>query len=209
MNKILPIIIFLFSIQIFSQDFEGIIEYENSYEKLVENDAIKIEDLKAFLGTKSKFVTKKGAYKQISEGKFMSYQLYKPNQSKLFYKDLINADTLYFKDLKKYENTEFEYEIIKNADTILGHVCHKLIYKTKDTEEHYYFAPDLKQNPKYFKDYKFGNKDKLTELTKSINLRYDLFFNGLKIKSIATEIKRQNIEDSEFEIMKNQIIAEK
>jgi hypothetical protein len=209
MKKTLLIIIFLFSIQVFSQDFKGIIKYETSFEKLVENNAINIEDLKAFLGINSTFITKNGSYKQISEGKFMSFQLYKPNQSKLYYKDLIEADTLYFKDVKKHDNTKFEYEIIKNADTILGYVCHKLIYKTKDSESHYYFAPELKQNPKYFKNYKFENKDKLVELTKSIYLRYDLFFNGLKIKSTATSIERKKIKDNEFEIPKNQIIVEK
>ena len=209
MKKLQTIILILISTITFSQDFEGIIEYKITYENLNEQNKVDIKGMENFLGTKSIFTTKKGAYKQISEGQYMSFQVYKPNDAKLYYKDFIESDTIYFKDLKKFDNTEFEFEIIKNADTILNHICDKLIYKTDQTEEHYYFSPDLKQNPKYFKDYSFGNKNKLTELTKSIHLRYDLFFNGILIKSVATEIKEQKIEDKEFEIPKNSILKEK
>ena len=114
-KHLLLLLIFTISTQLYSQDFEGIIEYKSSYEKLIENDAINLENLKVFLGTKSTFITKKGAYKQISDGKFMTYQLYKPKENKLYYKDLIEGDTLYFKDLEKHESTDFKYEIIKNA----------------------------------------------------------------------------------------------
>jgi len=211
MKKLQIILIFLISNITFSQDFEGIIEYENSYSKINEENPINLKDLENFLGIKSTFITKEGFYKQISEGKYMSFQIYNPSESRLYYKDLIESDSLFIKDLTKFDNTEFEYEIKKNADTILNHICDKLIYKKQDQniEEHYYFTTKYKQNPEYFKNFTFGNKNKLSELMKSVYLRYDVFFNGIIISSVATEIKEQKIEDKEFEIPKNSILKEK
>lgn len=125
MKRSLLILILFLSTQVYTQDFEGIIEYENTYEKSTEYDEINLEELSAFLGIKSTFITKQGKYKQISDGRFMSFQIYKPKESKLYYKDFIEGDTLFYKDLKKSESTKFEYRITKNSDTILGHVCHK------------------------------------------------------------------------------------
>lgn len=209
MTKLYTLIILLTSTLSFSQDFEGVINYDITFEKIGENNSINIKELEEFIGTKSKFITKNGAYKQLSEGKFMAFQIYNASESKLYYKDIIESDTLYFKDLTKFENTEFEYEIIKNADTILNHVCHKLIYKTAELEEHYYFSPDLKQSPKYFQNFTVGNKNKLTELMKSVYLRYDVIYYGISIKSIATEIKIQKINDTEFGTPMNSILKEK
>jgi hypothetical protein len=209
MTKLYTLILLLVSTLSFSQDFEGIINYDITYEKIDENITVNIKELEEFLGKKSTFITKDGAYKQLSEGKFMAFQIYNPNESKLYYKDIIQSDTLYFNDLKKFENTEFEYEIIKNADTILNHVCHKLIYKNAESEEHYYFSSDLKQNPKYFQNFTVGNKNKLTELMKSVYLRYDVIYYGISIKSIATEIKHQKMNNTEFDIPIKSIVKEK
>ena len=88
MKKLQTIILLLISTITFSQDFEGIIEYKITYENLNEQNKVDIKGLENFLGTKSIFTTKKGAYKQISEGQYMSFQVYKPNDAKLYYKDL-------------------------------------------------------------------------------------------------------------------------
>lgn len=209
MTKLLTITFLVTSLLCSSQDFEGTIEYDLSFEKLDKNIPMKIEEIEEYIGTKSTYITKEGSFKQISEGKFMAYQVYKSSENKLYYKDIIGNDTIFFKDLSKYENTAFEYEIIRNADTILNYVCHKLIYNTQDSEEHFYFAPELKQNPDFFRGFAFGNKNKLTELMKSVFLRYDVISYGLKIKTIATEVKIQSVKDEEFVIPQNVVIMEK
>ena len=44
---------------------------------------------------------------------------------------------------------------------------------------------------------------------KSVYLKSEVYFNGLLLKSTATEIKHQNINDDEFKIPEDSIIKEK
>ena len=205
MKTVLIIIIFLTSFNSFSQDFEGEIKYVISAKtKFDVKIPMKLENS---IGSTSTLLTKRGAYKQETNSTFMAFQIYLPNEGKLYYKNTIESDTLRVKDVQKFENQIYEYEIIKNADTILGYICDKLIQKTNSTQQDFYYCSDLKLNPIYFKDFVAFEKNKVTEIMKSVYLRSDLIYPNLTISYTAVEVKRRKIKDEEFNLPKNQIIV--
>jgi len=197
-KKALLLVLLYTSMQSFCQDFEGVIDYTLSYASLEKDSDANLEELIALFGTQSTFITKDGEYKQLSNGQFLNYLLYKPKTARLYYKDALDGDTLFYTNVNAYDNTDFDLRIFKNADTILGHPCHKLVYKTENVEEHYYFAPDLKINPVHYENHTYANKNKLVALMRSVYLRHEMRINGVLLKMIATEIQPFNIKDSVF-----------
>ena len=195
--------IILISFKSLSQEFEGEITYAISAKSKINIPA----ELLEMIGNKSIFITKKGAYKQITNSTFMALQIYIPNEGKLYYKNNIESDTLLFKDVQKFENEVYEYEIVKNADTILGYVCDKLIQKSKSMQQDFYYNSSLRLNPIHFKNFTAFEKNKVSEIIKSLYLRSDVIYQNLVISSVAVEIKRKEIDDIEFSLPQKQIIV--
>jgi hypothetical protein len=211
MKRTVILILFLLSNQIFSQEFEGRIMYKNSCEKTDSVNSFDLHQFLIFMGDTTKFITKKGSYKKITNGSFKPYQLYNASQPICFYKDKIESDTLYFIDYRKFSDYECEYKIEKNSDTILGYICDKLTVTDKKSRAiiHCYFAPDLKQNPKYYKDYRQDDMNKIMGLTKSVILRYESLSGGMKISQEAIKVEKLKIRNREFKIPKDQFLIEK
>lgn len=212
-KKLFLIIITLFSLITYSQDFEGKIEYKITCIKN-NKEVIDSPEFIKFMGDKSTFVTKKGSYKQITNSYISSFQLYDPNKNKLYLKNNRNtteSDTLFSVDVSKMKNTKFEYEIIKNADTILGHICNKLIIKPHSNliQQDYYYSSDLKLNPKYFKNFSAFDKNKITDLMKSVFLRLDFHFKDFILNMTAIDIQKIEISDSEFTLPSYKLLVEK
>lgn len=204
MKNLKTIIIFLFTYLGYSQDFEGKIEYQITYFDK-NNVEVNIPKVNQLMGEKSTFITKKGKYKQITNSDFMSFQLYSSNEKKLYIKNNWNqkeSDTLFYLDPSKLENVSFKYEITKNAATILGYLCDKLT--VKDTlniiREEYFYSPDLKLNPKYFKDFSAFNKNKITDLMKAVFLKLSYYYPEFTLSMTAIDIKKIKISDSEFNL---------
>jgi hypothetical protein len=129
MKKMIVSIVLIFSFSVSAQDFEGKIKYKISYYQKDNETLIESPELIRLLGDSSIFITKKGSYKQVTNSHYMAYQLYDPLENRLYIKNETESDTLFYIVGSKIKNTKFEYEIIKNADIILGHVCDKLNVK--------------------------------------------------------------------------------
>jgi len=209
-KKTTLILVLLFAFKSFSQEFEGQIKYDISF-KSVDGGKLSNEDLvRKTVGRKSVFVTKKGAYKQITDSNFMALQIYNPDQGKLYYQNDTESDTINYKDVLKWnnENYEYEYEIVKNADTILGYICDKLIQRSKIGEQDFYYNSKLKLNPIHFKNFIAFEKNKVTEIMKSVFLRSDMRFKNLILSYLATEINESKISDETFNLPKGKVIIE-
>ena len=190
-------ILLLLSLKIFSQDFEGKVEYKFYYFPSG-NNAIDTLELKKTFGSTSTFITKKGKYKQITDSDMLTYQLYIPEENRLYFQDRISPDQLFYLRGEKSDNTPFEYEIVENADTILGYSCNKLTYQSGGLKLIYYYAPKLKINPKYYKDFSYLNRNKVLELIRSVFLRQDIEMPDFIGRIEAYRINPTKISDSEF-----------
>lgn len=212
-KKLFTFTIILFSLMTYSQDFEGKIEYKITCIKN-NKEVIDSPEFIKFIGDKSTFITKRGSYKQITNSSLNSFQLYDPNKNKLYLKnnrDSIESDTLFFVDVSKMKNTNFEYEIIKNADTILGHICNKLIIKAHSNviQQDYYYSSDLKLNSKYFKNFTAFDKNKITDIMKSVFLKLDFHFNDFTLNMTAIDIQKIAISDTEFTLPPHKLLIKK
>ena len=209
MRKIVTSFILLISISVYSQDFEGKIEYKLSYYQKDSKAIIDSPEIIKLLGDTSTFITKKGFYKQITNSQYMAFQLYDPKENRLYMKSKIESDTLFYIVTSKIKNTKFEYEIIKNADTILGHVCDKLSVRDSVGKQDYYFANDLKVSPEYFQNFTAFNKNKITDIMKSVFLRVDYYFINFIARMEATVIIETKENNEEFLLPPHKILLEK
>ena len=209
MKKLFLLIIFISSHFIFSQDFEGEIIYELKYYNAQNGEEIKDANLKKLLGTKSVLFVKDGYNKQSFDSNYMSKQIFSPNDDKFYYRNKQVNDTLYYHDLSKDYNTNFSIDIEKHKIEILGYKCQKLSYKDSLVKADYYFAPELKSDPKYFKNYKIGNRNKIQEKMKSLFLRYDFYIENLIIQGTAIIVKERKLTNKELELPTHNVLIEK
>lgn len=192
-------------------DFEGKVEYRLRF---VPDPGKNVDTLKLRkeIGEKSTFMVKQGAIKQINESDQMTLQLFLPKENRLYYTNRTEPGILYFYRCDKMDNIDFKYEIVKNAATIEGYSCDKLIYTDKFVQIDYYFAPDLKMDPKYSKDYTFLNRNKITGIMKSVFLRQDFRMPGENDFTLITEavkVEKMKIDDKEFDKPKYEMIRER
>ena len=209
MRKSFIILFFSFSMSLLGQSFEGEIIFEIKYFRVDSGEEVRHNDLKNIAGYKSIFLTKDGYEKQITDSQLNSVTIFSSSENRFYYKDSPKNDTLFFRDLKKSYNTPFEYEIENNADTIAGYSCNKLIYKSGDGLAHFYFAPELRKNPKYSKNFRAFNKNKIDEMMKSYCLRYDIYAGELIIRAVAIEVKERKLSNKEFILPEHKILIEK
>lgn len=195
--------------EIDAPDFEGRVEYRL---KFIPNSGKKVDTLKLKkeFGEKSVLLIKQGAIKRINESEQMSLQLYLPKENRLYFTNKTEPGTLFYYRCDKTGNKDFTSEIIKNTTTIAGYSCDKLIYTDEFGQKiDYYFAPELKMDPKYTKDYTFLNKNKIAEIMKSVFLRQDFKTDEYTLVTEAVKVEKMKIDDKEFDKPKHEMIREK
>lgn len=187
---------FIISLKLYSQDFEGKVEYETSYQVISskENEA----SLKRDLGTKMTLTIKNGFSKEVTNSEYGNLNLYNPKENRLYFTDKFAPKTLYYYNGNKEPNSKATYKVIKNAETVLGHLCDKLIYKTKDYEIVYFYSHDLKSNPKYLKDFTYMNRNKKLEIMKSICLKQIMKTKNFTATLKAVKITPVKVSNEEF-----------
>lgn len=199
----------IFSFSVCAQDFEGEIKYKLSYYQKDNETPIESPELIRLFGDTSIFITKKGSYKQVTNSQYMAYQLYDPLTNRLYLKSQIESDTLFYIIGSKIKNTKFEYEITKNAVTILGYICDKLTVKDDIGKQDYYYTKHLKVSPKYFRNFSAFNKNEITDIMKSIFLRVDYFFIDFIARMEAVAINSGNVTNKHFVLPAHKILIEK
>jgi len=190
-------------------DFEGRIEYRL---KFIPNTGKNIDTLKLReeFGEKSTFIIKQGAIRRTNESQQMALQLYLPKENRLYYTNKAQPEILFFYQCDKAGNKDFTSKVIKNADTILGYSCDKLVYTDEFGQKiDYYFASELKMDPKYTKQYSFLNKNKIAEIMKSVFLRQEYKTADYTLITEAIKVEKTKIDDHEFDKPKRKMIRER
>ena len=195
MKKILILITVIY-FKLYSQDFQGRVDYETSYKIISDNESE--TNLMKDMGTKMTLTIKNGFCKEISNAEYGNLHLYNPKENRIYFTDKFSPKTLYYYNGDKEPNTKATYEIIKNAETILGHLCDKLIYKTKSYEILYFYSSDLQSDPKYLKDFTYLNRNKKLEIMKSICLKQIVKTKNFIATMEAVKITPEKINDDEF-----------
>jgi hypothetical protein len=194
--KKLFLLIFIISTKLFSQNFQGRVEYETSYQVISEkeNEA----SLKKDLGTKMTLTIKNGFYKEVTNSEYGNLYLYNPQENRLYFTDKVTPKILYYYEGNKEPNTKATYTVIKNAETILGHLCDKLIYQTDSYEIVYFYSKDLKSDPKYVKSFTYLNRNKKLEIMKAICLKQIITTKNFIGTMTAVKITPVEVSDEEF-----------
>jgi len=148
MKLLLTFVTFLFTITLFSQDFEGVVTYKMSFSN--NKTELSIQQLEERMGSDVKTYFKDGYYLEETNSDFMSYQQYSPKDSTIYYKNNIKSDTIFFNKVNKKTDEEFTYKIEKKTDTILDYVCDKLTVKDQYGTKVYYYSSKLSLNPDYY-----------------------------------------------------------
>ena len=179
----------------FSQNFEGKITYANNYKSKIEN----ISDLQltAMMGETQEFYIKNGNYKSILNGNYLLWQLYSNKENKLYNKFAISP-AIFWNDCKENLDIILSTKINKKFVEILGYVCDELIVVSTSGVQKYYYNEKTKADDKLFVFHKYTNWDQVVLLTKSLPLKTIIENNQFSFESIATSIKKDNLEDSMF-----------
>jgi hypothetical protein len=206
--KFLTTLIILLNFSIcFSQEFEGIVEYDMTVTP--KTDQYTADFLKKEFGTKVVLYYKSGFYKEVTVGaKFMSFQLYKNDENKIYYKHQIEDDTLRFKNAIADKNENFDFEIEKNADTVLGKICNKLILKDNYGTKTYFYSSEYKLDPKDYEKYTYANKNELIKVMQAIYLKLIMEYQQFTVELIATKVNRKKLRKREFRIPKHKYIKQ-
>ncbi len=200
MNKILVLIIVLLNSFIsVSQNFEGKIIYQNTYES--KTSGVSNEQLNLLMGTLQEYVIKGGNYKSTFNGQFNQFQLYRSIENKLYNK-FSNAEALFWSDGTIEGEKVVDLNIIKDKETILGINCNELTMKTTKGIYIYYYNAKYSINPELYKGHLFGNWYFYVKESKAVPLK--IIMDTPEFKSISTAIKvdEYKVEDTYFELPK-------
>ena len=203
MNKILIIVCLFFVIKSQSQEsFEGIIQYRNMFKSKV--DSISNEALLKAYGEQTKYLlSKDGDYINLFKGSYITIQLYKKDELKL-YTLLTKRDTIFYNDVRQELGTLKELSIKSvKEESILGYPCKIRKFELNDIKYTYYYSDDIYVDKSLFNDHNFGKWNEIIEITKSIPLKVIIENNIFTMESIATSVKKGKVDKRLFNLPPN------
>lgn len=187
----------LFSIAAFSQEFEGYILYSYQFSDSTGNDITMVMGKKR--GLEQNYYINSSNYKGIDEKGQLS-QLYNSNTNTYFYQQGTKVKS--FSGSVEYPK-EFKYEIINDTTTIVGYMCKSIIVTTENGQTTYYFNDSISVNSKKFKNHRFGNWSSYLKASNgALPLKFIVKKKDYTWIATATVVKKQDINDDEFDIDK-------
>ena len=187
----------LIALNCFSQQFEGIITYQNSYQSKAENTPN--EYLTQLFGNNHIVEIKNENYKLSGNGKLLQYQIFLAFENKLYTK-LAAGETLGIKDLKKTEEKVKNVQVNRNSTEILTKTCDEFIVFCKNSTQRYFIESSLNINPEFFKTKNFNYQLAFLVKNKIIPLKMIIEDNMGICESTAIEVKEEKIDESTFKI---------
>ena len=207
MKKIIFIITLLIAGLSYAQDFEGVVHYKRTF-TIIDN-RISIDQLEKDYGKKSTVYIKNGYYKSIDDSDFMTMQLYRYTDQKMYFFNK-NTDTLFYLSTNFREKNKYEFHLKKQTDTILGVVCDRLEVKINANLTYiYYFSSKYSLDPEFYKNYTLINKNEILNRMKSIYLKFTGISKDYILTSEAVKIELKKLDESIFDIPKHKILIEK
>ncbi len=209
--------IFFTTIQLFSQDFEGIIEYEVMFKNPM-SDLVSDEDFFEKLGFEKitqQYYYKGSQYKSVIKETGLT-QHYEPKKQRL-YSYVEGQKTASWTDVTKAvlmqsadeETNIVTIEELDLVDTILGVPCKSIRVSTSMMVTTYYFSDQYKVDYQRFKGHKYGAWEDYLKKACTLPLKYESIVMGLMhTESIAVSIKEKALSDEVFKLPKFKKVTE-
>lgn len=191
------LLVTIFAISSYGQNFEGKIVLKNSYKSKMPN--VTDEQLTGMMGSMQEYFIKNGDYKSVSNGSFFQWQLYVNKDNKLYNK-MASSETLLWNDGATNPDEILKTELNKDATEILGYKCDEIILTCKSGVQKYYFNTKLSVEAKLFANHKFGNWYEFVRKSNSLPVKSIIDNTQFTVESIATEIKEMKLEKTFFEL---------
>lgn len=179
----------------FGQSFEGKIIYKNSYKSKIPN--MTDEQFTGMMGAQQEYVIKGANYKSIMDGTLVQWQMYLPQDNRLYTK-MSNSQGIFYNDASVNNDEVIKAEINKGVADILGYKCDELILTCKSGIQKYYYNPELKLDGALFKDHRFGNWYEVLSRTNAVPLKMTIDTPQFAVETVATEIKKEPVDVSVF-----------
>jgi hypothetical protein len=195
MKKTFILLINLIALNCFSQQFEGKITYQNSYQSTEENTPS--EYLTQLFGNNHIVEIKNENYKLSGNGKLLQYQIFVAIENKLYTKTAA-GETLGIKDLKKAEEKVKSVEVNRKSTEILTKICDEFIVFCKSSTQKYFIDSSLNINPEIFKTKNFNYQLAFLVKNKILPLKMIIEDNMGICESTAIEIKEEKIDERTF-----------
>jgi len=151
-----------------AQLFEGKIIYKNEYKSKVEN--LSSDQFAILMGNTQEYFLKGGYYKSVTNGTLALWQMYNPEENKLYFK-MNNVESIFWNDGAVNADNVVKAEINKNALDVMGQMCDELILTCTNGVQKYYFNTSLQIDWKLFENHKYGNWNEVVSRTKSLPLK--------------------------------------
>ncbi|HKG07037.1 MAG TPA: hypothetical protein VKB19_11290 [Pedobacter sp.] len=198
MKRILITLLFSLCCSIaFSQSLEATIVYKNTYKSKYPN--LTDAQLTELLGTVQNYYIKGENYKSVSDGKMMQWQLYRGPENKIYNK-MSNSDKAMVLDASINEDQVISVKVEKNAATILGYKCDKLILQCKSGVQNYFFAPNLFIDKKLYSKHAYGNYYAFLSASNSAPLKMTIDAPTFYMEGIATSVSLGKVSDDIFKL---------
>jgi hypothetical protein len=197
MRKIFILFINLIALNCFSQQFEGKITFQNSYQS--KEGYTPNEYLTQLFGNNHIVEIKNENYKLSGNGKLLQYQIFLAIENKLYTK-LAAGETLGVKDLKKAEEKVKNVEVNRKSTEILTKTCDEFIVICKNSTQRYFIDSSLNISPEIFTTKNFNYQLAFLLKNKIIPLKMIVEDNIGICESTAIEIKEEKIDESTFNI---------
>lgn len=202
MNKYIICFISLISTIALSQNndsFEGIIIYENFFKSKI--DSIKDSDFENAYGKQTKYmISKNGDYINLFKGSYITIQLFKNEQNKI-YTALNGNDTIvYNKTNDKTYHEPISISKTDNEEICLDKLCNEIVFNTSGAKYKYYYNTDYFVDPKLYTDHYLGNWNQIINLTQSFPIKVILETDSFIMTSVAINIKEGSINQNLFNL---------
>jgi hypothetical protein len=157
------------------------------------------EQLSAALGATTNYFIKGGDYKSEMNGKVMVWQIYQNKENKLYNK-MSTVKTIYWNDGAENKDKVLKSEFQKDATTILGYKCDKLVLKCTSGTQTYFFSSQLGLDASVFAKHKFGNWADYVAAAKAVPLKMVVETDEFTMESEATAVKPMKLPANTFEL---------
>lgn len=191
--------------KLFGQNFEGQITYNNSYVSKMPN--VSDQQLTLMMGSVQNYFIKGGDYKSNFNGSMMQWQLYRKAENKL-YNQFASSITVFWYDGSKNQDSLIKYEVIQNAETILGYTCDELILTCISGIQKYYFSSHLSLDGNLYRSHKYGNWSEYITRSNAVPLKVVIENTQFTLESTAIEVRQMTLNPSVFALPENSTVAQ-
>jgi hypothetical protein len=207
--KFSTIILFLFPIFIYAQNFSGEIEFQISF--IAKNDKVNIDSIKsANYGDRAIYLIQDGYYKNmLYKNDKLKYSYTYDNVSKRMYDEEVDRNFITFRDSRKGYDAPFKSQIYKDSTlTILGKSCFLVTYQDENSFTKSYYSKKVKVDHNLFANHNVGNwYNKLKEVDGSIGLKTITEYEDHIVIYEAVNIKKSKVKQTAFDLPKEKMIV--